>query len=342
MNSRPVEPRGTAGGPLTPFLLLGLAWAVVALIWLSWLAGRIAAAASGSPATGPGFGSAYLQHLLRTDWAALWPGVTPTAVGVVYAVLLLVLVGLGTLGAVWWQERKPDAEDPLPSLAGPAEVRAMTLPAVAAKARRLRPGLADMPAKGISAESAGVVFGAHWRRRSSGPRLYSSWEDVILAVMAPRTGKTTALAVQSILNAPGAALATSNKPDLWATTAAARTERGTVWVFDPQSIAHVPQDWWWNPLAAVEDVEDAHRLANHFVQQVRNSHGSDDFWIQGALDLLTSLILAAAIEGRTPDLGPGVAIGLHLPRAGNDPQEPRLRRLRPSHVRPAGRGSRNP
>ncbi|MEK8106584.1 hypothetical protein NKG94_17500 [Micromonospora sp. M12] len=77
------------------------------------------------------------------------------------------------------------------------------------------------------------------------------------------------------------ALATSNKPDLWATTAAARAERGTAWVFDPQSIAHVPQGWWWNPLAIVEDVEDAHRLANHFVQQVRNSQGRDDFWIQG-------------------------------------------------------------
>ncbi|MGN9808143.1 type IV secretory system conjugative DNA transfer family protein [Micromonospora sp. BQ11] len=296
MNTRPVEPRGTAGGTLTPFLLLGLVWAVIALMWLSWLAGRIAAAVTGRPATGPGFGSAYLQRLLRTDWAALWPGVSPTLVGAVYAVLLLILVGLVTVAAMWWQGRKPDAADPLPSLAGPAEVRAMTLPAVTATARRLRPGLADAP---VSAESAGVILGAHRRRRGSGPRLYSSWEDVILAVMAPRAGKTTALAVQSILNAPGAALATSNKPDLWATTAAARAGRGTVWVFDPQSIAHVPQSWWWNPLAAVEDVEDAHRLANHFVQQVRNSHSSDDFWIQGALDLLTSLILAAAIEGRT-------------------------------------------
>ncbi|MEU3455392.1 type IV secretory system conjugative DNA transfer family protein [Micromonospora sp. NPDC006766] len=298
MNTRPVEPRGTAGGPLTPFLVLGLVWAVFALMWLSWLAGRITAALAGHSA-GPGFGSLYLERLLRADWPGLWPGVSPTAVGVVYAVLLLILVGLVTLAAAWWQGRKPDAEDPLPSLAGSADVRPMTLPAVAAKARRLRPGLADLPVKGIPAASAGVVLGEHRRRRGSRPRLYSSWEDVILAVMAPRAGKTTALAVQSILNAPGAALATSNKPDLWATTAAARAEHGTVWVFDPQSIAHVPQRWWWNPLAAVEDVEDAHRLANHFVQQVRNSQGSDDFWIQGALDLLTSLILAAALENRT-------------------------------------------
>ncbi|RQX02816.1 type IV secretory system conjugative DNA transfer family protein [Micromonospora arida] len=299
MNTRPVEPRGSVGGPLTPFLMLGLAWAVIALMWLSWLAGWIAAAVTGQPAIGPGFGSAYLEYLLRTEWSALWPGASPTVVGLVFAVLLLMLVCLITLTAMWWQGRKPDAEDPLPSLAGPAEVRAMTLSAVAAKARRLRRGLADAAVREISAESAGVVLGAHRRRRGSGPRLYSSWEDVILAVMAPRAGKTTAMAVQSVLGAPGAALATSNKPDLWATTAALRAERGSVWVFDPQSIAHVPQGWWWNPLASVEDVEDAHRLANHFVQQVRNSQGSDDFWIQGAQDLLTSLILAAALEGRT-------------------------------------------
>ncbi|MEU5554035.1 TraM recognition domain-containing protein [Micromonospora sp. NPDC047793] len=299
MSTRPVEPRGTAGGPLTPYLVLGLVWAVFALIWLSWLAGRIAAAVTSSSAAGPRFGSLYVQHLLRADWAVLWPGVSPAVVGVVYAVLLLVLVGLVTFATLWWQGRKPDAEDPLPSLASPSQVRAMTLPAVATKARRLRSGSADVPVKEIPAEAAGVVLGAHRLRRGSGPRVYASWEDVIIAVMAPRAGKTTALAVQSILNAPGPALATSNKPDLWATTAAARAAHGTVWVFDPQSIAHVPQGWWWNPLATVEDVEDAHRLANHFVQQVRNTHSSDDFWIQGALDLLTSLILAAALENRT-------------------------------------------
>ena len=42
----------------------------------------------------------------------------------------------------------------------------------------------------------------------------------MVAVMAPRAGKTTALAVPTILNAPGAVVATSNKPDLWASTAA--------------------------------------------------------------------------------------------------------------------------
>ncbi|MEK8106583.1 hypothetical protein NKG94_17495 [Micromonospora sp. M12] len=106
MNARPVEPHGTGGGLLTPLLMLGLAWAVIALMWLSWLAGQIAAAVTRQPSTGPSFGSAYLEHLLRTEWSALWPGV-PTVVGLVYAVLLLVLAGLVTLAAVWWQGASP-------------------------------------------------------------------------------------------------------------------------------------------------------------------------------------------------------------------------------------------
>jgi type IV secretory pathway TraG/TraD family ATPase VirD4 len=293
MNTHPVEPRGHAGGPLTPFVLLGLAWAGIALVWLSWLAGRLAALLTGSP-PGPGFGGTFLDALLRGDWTALWPAVSPTLVGVVYAVLLLALVGVVTLAATWWQTRRPRPDDPLPSMATDADMRPLALPAVAERARRLRPSLADTPVKTIEPASAGVLLGAHHRRGGRGATLFASWEDVVLAVMAPRAGKTTALAVPAVVNAPGAVVATSNKADLWATTAAVRAEHGVVWVFDPQAITHTPQRWWWDPLAAVRSVEDANRLADHFVQQIRNSGHNDDFWSFGALDLLTSLILAAA------------------------------------------------
>ncbi|WP_239309693.1 type IV secretory system conjugative DNA transfer family protein, partial [Frankia sp. Cj3] len=119
-------------------------------------------------------------------------------------------------------------------------------------------------------------------------------EDVAVAVMAPRAGKTTALAVPVILDAPGAVVATANKADLWATTAALRAATGTVWVFDPQQIAYAPPIWWWNPLAAVRGVEDADRLASHFLQEIRGGQASRDFWAAAAGDLLASLLLAAA------------------------------------------------
>ena len=76
-------------------------------------------------------------------------------------------------------------------------------------------------------------------------RSLSSWEDVIVAVMAPRSGKTTALAIPHVLDAPGTVVATANKADLWATTGELRAiDTGQrVWAFDPQRIARAPRSW---------------------------------------------------------------------------------------------------
>ncbi|BCY10982.1 TraM recognition domain-containing protein [Actinoplanes sp. L3-i22] len=296
MMTRPVEPRGTAGGATTAWVLLGLWWAAICLLWLSWAAGRIAATLTRRPATGPRFGTDFVQQLVRADWHTLWPGVSPTLVAVTYGLLLACATALVTAGIAVWQRHRPDAEDPLPSLASRSEITPMTAPEVAAKARRLRTSLKDVPVKEIDPEAAGVLLGAHRRRRGTGARVFAGWEDVVLAIMAPRSGKTTALAVTAVLHAPGAALATSNKGDLWATTAGDRREHGAVWTFDPQAITHTPQTWWVDLLATVETVEDALRLADHFVQEIRSQDGNDDFWAKGALDLLASLILAAAVS----------------------------------------------
>jgi type IV secretory pathway TraG/TraD family ATPase VirD4 len=296
MSMRPVEPRGNGGGATTPWVILGLCWGALVLVWLSWPAGRIAAAVTGHPATGPTFGTEFLQRLVAADWAGLWPGISPTVVAVVYGLLLTAAIALVTVAVALWERHRPDAQDPLPALANRTEIKPLTLPETAAKARRLRPSLKDVAVKDIDPQAAGVVLGSHRRRHGTGPRMYAGWEDVLLAIMAPRSGKTTALAVTAVLNAPGAALATSNKGDLWATTAADRTEHGTIWTFDPQQITHTPQTWWVDLLATVETVEDALRIADHFVQEIRSQEGNDDFWAKGALDLLASLILAAAVS----------------------------------------------
>jgi hypothetical protein len=98
----------------------------------------------------------------------------------------------------------------------------------------------------------------------------------------------------------GPVIATSNKADLWGTTAdpRARETGEPVWVFDPQRITGVEREWWWNPLRGVTSVEEAHRLAEHFVQEVRGDRGDRDFWTSAALDLLTGLLLAVALSGR--------------------------------------------
>ncbi len=69
--------------------------------------------------------------------------------------------------------------------------------------------------------------------------------------MAPRSGKTTSLAVPATLAAPGPVVLTSNKADAWAATAQLRgADTGEqVWTFDPQHIAREPQTWAWDPIA---------------------------------------------------------------------------------------------
>ena len=300
MFARPVQPRGVAGGPVTAWLVIGAIWSVVAALWLAWAAGRLVAKVAGTPA-GPDFDAPFLLALARGDWAVLWPDLPSAAVFAVYAVLMAVTFG-GIWGVwSWWQIHRPDGQDPLPSLADTRAVAVLTLPQVAARARRLRPSLAATPTTLIPPGAAGVALGRHQTRgvlglgRRGGAVLYASMEDVLIAVMAPRAGKTTALTTPAMLDAAGAVLATSNKPDVWTTTSAARQRVGRVWVFDPQAIAHTRQSWWWNPLTHARTWEDAYRLADHFVTHIRSdSRGGEDFWNLAAQDLLTSSILAAA------------------------------------------------
>ena len=85
--------------------------------------------------------------------------------------------------------------------------------------------------------------------------------------MAPRSGKTSGLAIPAILSAPGPVLLTSNKAanDAFTTTVDARAEVGTIWTLDPQQIAHHPREMWWDILADARDLAGAKRLAGHFV-----------------------------------------------------------------------------
>ncbi len=305
-SQHPIYPRGSAGGyPLAPWLILGGCAVAVAATWLGWLSGRLAAVLSGRPwRTGPPFGWQFVTDVVHADWARIWPGVPAPLVAVVYGVLLAAVTAPTCLGWAWWQARRPQAGDPLPSLAHPADVTELAGPAALQRAQRLRPSLAGRKPRQVPAAETGIAVGrlvtsrsaGGWfsRRRGGGLVLRSSWEDVLLAVMAPRAGKTTALAVPPILDAPGPVLATSNRSDVWAATTRARQRVGRVWLFDPQRVTRQPQTFWWDPLATINGVEDASRLADHFIQEIRGVGSSDPFWPLAAGDLLTCLFLAAA------------------------------------------------
>jgi type IV secretory pathway TraG/TraD family ATPase VirD4 len=178
-------------------------------------------------------------------------------------------------------------------------------------ARRLR----TLDRKPAAAET-GVALG-----RLGRVQLRATWEDVCVAICAPRSGKTTALAVPTVLDAPGPVIATSNKRDLWDATAERRkaprgrrgaasanadvsatgfalTHESTVWTFDPQNILGILQTFWVDLLADVDSVETAERLASQFVTTIEDE-GRKDLWAPAAKELISALALAAHYAHRT-------------------------------------------
>jgi type IV secretory pathway TraG/TraD family ATPase VirD4 len=226
--------------------------------------------------------------LPMTAW---WSATTVVTVVLVTALILGYRLAYG--GA--------DQSDSIRALARPHDVAPLTPRVLKPKAQRDRPSLAAKKAKEITGRDTGLILGAiQLTRTKLGCQLRSSWEDVVLAIMAPRSGKTTCLSVPYVLEAPGAVVATSNKSDVWAATAQLRRERTgeAVWTFDPQHIAHLPQTWFWNPLRGLDSVEEAERLASHFVGTVDDEQ-SRDIWGPAAKTLLSGLFLAAAVTHRT-------------------------------------------
>jgi type IV secretory pathway TraG/TraD family ATPase VirD4 len=279
-------PPGVAG----PVSMLAAIWLPVVISAVAWLGGQLATALTGHGWAPVSFGWDFARRLAVDGPGPIWPGTPPVLVWIV----TVVLVGAVAAPAVAVAIRLTAWT---PSLARAADLGSLTGRHGTDRARQLRPSLARSVARRPAPADLGIALGRLGRRP-----LRTSWEDVVLAVMAPRAGKTTALAVPAILDAPGAVIATSNKADLWAATAALRAERTRerVWVFDPQQIAYAERTWWWNPLRDVTTVEEAGRLAGHFVQEIRDGtqrHGND-FWTAAAHDLLTSLLLAAAASGR--------------------------------------------
>ena len=132
---------------------------------------------------------------MRQGPATYWPSVPAGLVwGLIVAGIVLVA---GLVVGLWLKVTGgPRAGDPLRSLATARAVIGLAPDGAAARARQLRPSLLALKARNLHPDDVGVALG---RLLPGGPVLRASWEDVLLAVMAPRAGKTTALAVPAIL-----------------------------------------------------------------------------------------------------------------------------------------------
>lgn len=217
---------------------------------------------------------------------------------------LVVAVCVATLGALAWgiwlpiaRNRHRTARDPhrIPGTATSRDVdAAASKKALLRRGRTLRPSLTRP-----KAEDVGYLLGRSRRRE-----IWASVEDSILVIGPPRSGKGLHLVINAILDAPGAVVTTSTRPDNITATLAARRERGPVAVFDPQQLtAGLPDVQQagvrWSPVRGCEQPLTAMIRAAGLAASTGLSAGgveSGGFWEGKTRSALQSLLHAAALE----------------------------------------------
>ena len=162
---------------------------------------------------------------------------------------------------------------PSSSSAGPARLRCI-------HGGRIRPGL------GYWARVFSPVTGYAVRlgRAQYFRRVFARREDQTLILAPQRTGKSGIIA-DRLLDHPGPAVVTTTRADLYLLTAGARSQRGPVYVFNPQGVGGLPSTFAFDLLAPCADLVMARRmaLADRCPGQRGRIHGNLE-WFENAAD----------------------------------------------------------
>ncbi|WP_181273807.1 type IV secretory system conjugative DNA transfer family protein [Brevibacterium oceani] len=300
MSSPQGRQTGSFGDELTNAALIGLIGMFgVALILRA--AGSVAAFLAGSaqPAAGPASGLGVLFNPGDPAAALDAAGLNPVLYWIVTAVLLTALA-VGS-GWVWMRLRRHTRKtetDPR-RLAGTATGHEVSQTAsgkaLLRRAGTLRPSL----------ETPGPADVGYLLGTSHGKQVWASVEDSILLLGPPRSGKGLHVVINAILDAPGAVVTTSTRPDnLTATLRARQRDSRPVGVFDPQHLAEgVPAGLRWSPVRGCEDPLTAMIRATGLASATGLSSGgveSGGFREGKTRTALQALLHAAALDGRPP------------------------------------------
>lgn len=280
----PASARGRGGDPAS-WAIVAVAAVLLVLGTVAWLGGTLGAAASAGRWEPPPFTAKTFQILLTHGPRTVWPEAPPVAVFAGIAVVF----GVFALPSAFLLRKVMARSGRASGLAGRKELASLCPDGIAARARDLRPSLKGV--RTLDPDDTGNLLGD---LDPGGPELRSSFEDVELDLMAPRSGKSTGIAIPRVLRARGAVLLTSNKSDVYAVTRAERAKIGRVWTFDPQGIVHAPREMWWDMLAECATIEGARRLAGHFIASVNEDASKQDFWISAAQNTLSTLLFAGS------------------------------------------------
>ena len=279
---------------------IGLLIAAAGIAAILRVAGTIAAFLTGTLQPQAGITAGLTVLLNPADPAAALEADGLNAIAYwITTTLLLVVLGAGA----WWvwtkvlHHSQSVQTDPrrLQGIATSGEVsRVASETALIKRAGTLRPSL-DAP----KPSDVGYLLG-----RSHGKRVWASVEDSILLVGPPRSGKGLHVVINAILDAPGAVVTTSTRPDNLTATLRARQRIGPVAVFDPQHLAEgLPAGLRWSPVRGCEDPLTAMIRATGLASGTGLSAGGVEgggFWEGKTRTALQALLHAAALDNRPP------------------------------------------
>jgi len=218
-----------------------------------------------------------------------WPA-SATVFSIVFVVVVIVL--LTVLLSVRARRAANKRAVSNQHLASRAEVRGFGESARRKEARRLHSTQTAMTV-GLP---VGVVLGSR-------KMIFQGWEDTGVYVFGNRQGKTSAVVIRHIKEAPGAVVLTSTKPDGVREALALRRGSGAVYLFDPNGIyrdVDAAPDFIFNPLDVVTNYQSAQDLAGIFEASTKTGEerGGDAQFDTGGRNLLACAFLAAAKDSQ--------------------------------------------
>ena len=289
----------SANDELVNLALIGLI-AAFAMALVLRAAATVASVATNvsAPRGGVASGLRVVADPSHPDRALDAPGLSPVAYWAVVAALLGLAVAAGwCIWIVVARIRHRATHDPR-RIQGTATARDIdstaSKKALVRRGQTLRPSLQHPKAADI-----GYMLG-----RGCGREIWASVEDSILVIGPPRSGKGLHLVINAILDAPGAVVTTSTRPDNIAATIRARQGRGPVAVFDPQRLTEgLPEvnghGVRWSPIRGCEQPLTAMIRASGLASSTGLSSGgveSGGFWEGKARSAIQALLHAAALE----------------------------------------------